>query len=129
MRRTIAYLVYTSSMKDPVRIDEEELEKIAEAGKRMGALVFLKQGVVNTSHIVSVVPDGARINEWLRQCDYGVGRGDIYKAEGIKPLRHMYGENTPIALLIEKKTEELELRLTKAPEQLGGEGGYGGGQG
>lgn len=118
MRRTKAYLVYTSAMKEPVKIDEEELDKIAEASKRMGALVFLKKGVVNTSHIVSIVPDGSRIGEWLNQCEYGAGRGEMYRLEGIKPLRHMYGACSQIGVIIDAKTKEIETIQDRAVAAL-----------
>jgi hypothetical protein len=45
----------TMSSGSPVRIDEEEVEKIVRA-LRTKSIVMLKQGIVNPAHVVSVQP-------------------------------------------------------------------------
>lgn len=122
-RRTKAYLVIMSN-KDPIRIDEEELQKIVEGSAR-GGLVVVKQGVVNPSYIVDIQLDKERMREWHDRCQYGFGQGEEASRLGIEPLSHIYTQGAPLAVLLEKKQVELEALLPKQPPRLGAGKGEG----
>ena len=54
------------SKGNPIQIDEDELEKAAEAIKT-GAPRILRQGIFNPSFYVSIIEDSERIDEYWRK--------------------------------------------------------------
>jgi len=117
VRRTKAYLVVMSN-KDPIKIDEEELQKVVEGSAGGAGLIVCKKGVINPSYIVDIQLDKERMREWNDRCQYGHGQGEEYNRKGIEPLTRIYSEGSPIAVLLEKKQVELERLLPQRKKEL-----------
>lgn len=117
IRRTKAYLVIMSN-KDPVQIDEEELEKIVVASTK-GGLVVCKRGVVNPSYVVDIQLDKERMREWKESCRYGFGQGEENEKKGLDQLVPIYSEGSNIRIALDKRTLELEAKLPKLIENKG----------
>lgn len=115
VRRTKAYLV-TMSKGDPIKIDEEEIQKVLE-GANAGELIVVKQGVINPSYMINILADRDRIETWRREMHYGQGQGDAIKERGLTELGHIYIAGTPIAEAIEASIKGLEASM---PKQLKG---------
>jgi len=116
-RRTKAYLAIMSR-GDPIKLDEEELQKVA-AGANAGELIVVKQGVINPSYLVCIENDKDRLEAFRRETQYGLGQGEIANRRGIKPLGHIYSEGGHIAKALEESTKRIEASMPKqleAPE-------------
>lgn len=61
-----AYKIELSS-GEAVRIDADELPLVIEAVKAR-EVVRVRQGIVNTVHLVSIRSDDSRIGRWREQC-------------------------------------------------------------
>jgi len=103
------------SKGDPVKLDEEELQKVLE-GANAGELIVLKQGVINPSYLVSIEKDKDRLQAWSHETGYGHGQGERAYARGIKPLGTIYSEGSHIGKLIADSTKRLEKDLPKQIE-------------
>jgi hypothetical protein len=64
-----------------VQIDETELPKVMRA-QQAGGIVYLKEGVVNTKHISSILPDWNKVLE--QNPDYRLEGEDYSRIEGKK---------------------------------------------
>lgn len=111
--RTKAFRV-TMSKGDPIKIDEDEIDGVVE-GMNNGSVIIVKRGIINPSYLVSIDPDGERIQEWNRDCQrsYG-GQGELARKNGIKSLDSIFGK-TKIGKAIEARKQQ---KLTEAKGNL-----------
>jgi hypothetical protein len=75
------YFKINLGYKDSVQIDETSLPKVMRA-QQAGGIVYLKEGVINTKHISSILPDWNRVLGLNPDCKL---EGDDYsRIEGKK---------------------------------------------
>lgn len=116
LQRTKAYRVFLST-GGSIRIDEEEIEKVFN-GMAEGAIIMVKQGLINPSYVTGVSLDDERMQEWRRECQYNapsetdpeLTQGQVAKQRGVKPLKDIYG-NSPVRKLLEQSQRKLEEKM------------------
>lgn len=96
--RTKAYKIQLSRGAD-IQVDQEEVEKVIN-GMTSGALIALKQGIVNPSYIVAVVEDGERVKMWMEDTKYDSDE----RKEGMQSIGNIF-ENSPIGKLLEERKQ------------------------
>lgn len=94
--KTKAYKVIMSS-GPPIQIDEDEVAKVIE-GRRRGADVVVRQGVINPAHYVSIVEDKDRDHAARSERD-AIEQHNKYclpaerkKWEGMQSLRDIFAD-------------------------------------
>lgn len=94
------YIVQLSN-KTEVKIDSEELDRVVD-GISTSSPIRLKQGIVNPSFIIAIVPD---VERWRERIGTIVGAhgSDEYNAEyqrrtanGCTPLKDLFEDRLPI---------------------------------
>lgn len=87
IRRTKAFEAVLST-GNSIKIDEEEFQKVF-LSIQSGMPVLVKQGLINPSFIVSIIPDLKRLKEWRHECGYSDGSGDDAKRRGLGSLEQL----------------------------------------
>lgn len=88
MRKTKAYYAVMSS-GDPMKIDEDEIDKVADAAQKR-SFVFVRGGMINAVHIIGIKIDQERIKEWFRECAYGDETGAKARENGITSMENIF---------------------------------------
>ena len=74
---------------DYVRIDEDEIDKVADACQKR-TFVFVRSGMINGAHAVGMHLDKDRVDEWHRMCGYGDETGEAARKRGIQPMENIF---------------------------------------
>lgn len=102
-----AYIVKLSNNAE-VPIDADEVEKVL-SGVSRGSMVRVRQGLVNPSFIVAIVPDKKRISAFLEDTKYPDEETKERRHAGLLPLEDIFNEVLPPPTL---STGILQKRLT-----------------
>ena len=104
MNRPKAYIVRMSVKNMDIRIDEDEINKVLQ-GIKTGAIIKVRQGIINPSFFAGITEDVERVNAYeqeLRdvfihndQCKR-LNIGEPKKARSFQKLQDVF-EDTPLA--------------------------------
>ena len=104
MNRPKAYIVRMSVKNMDIRIDEDEINKVLQ-GIKTGAIIKVRQGIINPSFFAGITEDVERVNAYERELRdilanneqrEKLGIGQEHKARSFQKLQDVF-EDTPLA--------------------------------
>jgi len=78
------------STKHEIPLDPSEVSAVMRSIEK-GAVIRVKQGIINPSYLVAIVEDKERAQSWFEDQKYD----PVARGEGIKPLKDIFREQTP----------------------------------
>lgn len=86
-----------------VAIDADEVNKLM-LGVSRGSVIRFRQGIVNPSFVVAVVPDKERIRTFMDDTKYQDENTQAKRLRGLEPLRDIFEDVLPLGG-VEKRAE------------------------
>lgn len=117
-----AYIVKLSNNAE-VPIDPDEVQKLL-AGVSRGSMVKVRQGLINPSFIVAVVPDKKRIGDFLQETKYSDPETQAKRRAGLHALGDIFDGVLPAGMGQDRAQigtgRDLIPKMTTPPEPYSG---------